>query len=79
MAEMDWKPIESAPHDDDVLTWTPQENYRIGVICGMHVGYYRTDLHIWHSSDDEWELVPSHWAALPSPPTKDRASTDKGR
>jgi hypothetical protein len=65
----DWRPIETAPKDwTDVLTYTPPENHRLGVICGVHVGCFRTDLMVWHLSDDEWELAPTHWRPLPSPP-----------
>lgn len=65
----DWRPIETAPKDwTDILTYTPPENHRLGVICGIHVGCFRTDLMVWHLSDDEWELSPTHWRPLPSPP-----------
>lgn len=65
-----WMPIETAPKDEDVLTFTPRENHRVGIICGLHVGYFRTDLMVWHLSDDEWELNPSHWQPLPLRPVQ---------
>jgi hypothetical protein len=65
----EWLPIETAPKDDsEILTFTPPENHHLGVICGMHVGFWSQCLQEWRQSDLEWEINPSHWQPLPQPP-----------
>lgn len=65
---MKWQPIEAAPKDVEILTYTPKEAVRIGVICGIHVGYWSHVFDKWTQSDMEWELAPTHWMPLPEPP-----------
>lgn len=65
----EWQPIETAPRDGtDILTWRASQKTRLGVICGMHCGFWHPDMKEWQSSDLEWELLPTHWMPLPEPP-----------
>lgn len=67
----EWRTIDSAPKDSaetEVLTFTPPENHRMGVICGIHVAFWSHDFQEWRQSDLEWGVSPTHWMPLPEPP-----------
>lgn len=65
-----WQPIESAPKDRQILTWSKED--------GQNVTYWSTSLWvekggswiIYESRSDTWILYPTHWMELPPEPPK---------
>ncbi len=69
---MPWQPIETAPHDRDVLLWRPAraQGFRPhGAVRGRWIARHR------YSNASPWVTVPglngmtvTHWQPLPEPP-----------
>lgn len=58
---MEWRPIESAPKEKDVLCFLGPS--RPPVVAGNFYGE-------WLTYDDWKVLQPTHWMELPLPPTE---------
>jgi hypothetical protein len=58
---IDWQPIETAPQDTDVLTYSPH---------GFFVARFNSDCGIWERPDNQFKLRDlTHWVPLPVSPT----------
>jgi hypothetical protein len=72
---MSWQPIETAPRDGTrVLLWHPRALARgENVIVGWWlIDDWWTSHNCWlndRDPDSDFDLAPTHWQPLPSPPT----------
>jgi Protein of unknown function (DUF551) len=79
MTETHWKPIEHAPKDGKpLLLWTRLKTYsRDGMVFHRVVGFWQHQLKQWKVEPEqlngEEELIPTHWADLPAPPSTQEA------
>ena len=86
---MEWKPIESAPRDDDTPIWVivykPAKEKTRGNCRWVEEAVIRTAYAMLHGekwlwwTGDEWDselLEPTHWMPLPSPPDLTPATGD---
>lgn len=74
----DWRPIDTAPHDQRVLVWTGRNTY-----CAHWVQHPVTGDEAWclaEYGDDGDQLLarPTHWQALPDSPTPPEKSPHDG-
>lgn len=74
--EMEWKPLETAPHDRYVLVW--REGWESPVWAAYGENYLTGEKRICWFALDDWEdwcrngdgRFPTHWIELPPYPTK---------
>ena len=59
----DWRPIETAPLDTDVLLWIPGED------MGITVGEKWEGSKHWIPQAELMDRPPTHWQPLPPPPS----------
>lgn len=67
-AEMEWKPMDTAPHDKRVMVWSGQEMY-----CAHWAQNPMTGDEAWIVAElgtegDQALVKPTHWRPLPLPP-----------
>lgn len=67
----EWQPIETAPKDGEtpVLTWYPKAYQGKG---GHYVMLWQDGK--WWAIPGAFELKPTHWMPLPSPPSTESAA-----
>lgn len=66
--DMSWQPIETAPIDEWILAYEPEQIGGEGSIIyvvhktqlGSRVGFF--------DGEGYWQLFPTHWMPLPEPP-----------
>ena len=69
MVEQNWRPIEAAPKDEDVLGWIPPLSSG-GVGCVLVVTLSDLWEHWYAGRDPEEEEYVTHWMPLPAPPKR---------
>jgi len=69
----DWKPIETAPRDRNILLW---RNGRIDIGFWCDDKYAKNPRPYWHSitvifyhRTSQRKFIPTHWAEIPQGPT----------
>jgi len=68
--EQGWQPIESAPKDEDVLIYMPDDGE-----TEIAIGHCFGDDDCWYPADEAicdggpWPFQPTHWMPLPPPPS----------
>jgi hypothetical protein len=59
-----WQPIETAPKDENILLWVPDD-------YGVNRGYWDDEQQDWHWDSKATSAPPTHWRPLPLPPSVD--------
>jgi hypothetical protein len=69
---MSWQPIETAPRDGTrILVYDPSESEGGPVLAAYWSDsvWWQDAWMVWDCRSDGWQVSPTHWMPLPSPPT----------
>lgn len=70
---MSWQPIDTAPKDGtEILVYGPASWRWKTYAPGRHVAWFAGNAWQGRDADNDAGLHPTHWQALPEPPTTDK-------
>ena len=69
-AEIEWHPMETAPHDRRLMVWSGQEMYCAHWAQNPMTGDEAWIVAEWGTDGDQALVKPTHWRPLPLPPKR---------